>query len=185
MQDPQHAQNCHQREYDTWRQTGMSRMLREYWPENLMGDFSPGTKFRDESGAVVIRMGIDKRPYFEFNHGGNWNRFYVDYTIGSKRQQGYATRLPDGSFHVFPIEYNALRKSWINYWKIIDPPGSERAIISDFPKMLPATNISRIARFATRASCAQAKFWRTRWNTAVSRSPASIARCAMARRPGT
>lgn len=134
------CQSCHRHEYDTWRQTGMSRMLREYRPENLMGNFSPGAEFRDESGQVVIRMGIDKRPYFEFSHGGSWNRFYVDYTIGSKWQQGYATRLSDGTFHVFPIEYNALRKSWINYWKIIDPPGSERAIISDFPKMLPATN---------------------------------------------
>jgi predicted CXXCH cytochrome family protein len=134
------CQSCHQREYDTWRQTGMAKMLREYRPEYLIGDFSPGTQFRDESGKPLIRMGIDKRPYFEFNQSGSWQRFYVDYTIGSKWQQGYATRLPDGSFHVFPIEYNALRKIWINYWEIIDPPGSERAIISDFPKMLPATN---------------------------------------------
>ncbi len=115
-------------------------MLREYRAGNVIGDFSPGTEFRDESGKPLIRMGIDGRPYFEFESGGKWLRFYVDYTIGSKWQQGYATRLPDGSFHVFPIEYNAPRKVWINYWKIIDPPGSERAIISDFPKMLPATN---------------------------------------------
>ncbi len=134
------CRSCHEQEYDTWQQTGMARMLREYRAENLIGDFLPGTQFKGESGKSLIRMGIDKRPYFEFNQGGAWQRFYVDYTIGSKWQQGYATRLPDGSFHVFPIEYNALRKTWINYWEIIDPPGSERAVISDFPKMLPVTN---------------------------------------------
>jgi predicted CXXCH cytochrome family protein len=64
----------------------------------------------------------------------------VDYTIGSKWQQGYATKVPDGTFHVLPIEYNVLRKSWINYWEIIDPPGSKRAIITEFPKLLSLTN---------------------------------------------
>jgi predicted CXXCH cytochrome family protein len=33
-----------------------------------------------------------------------------------------------------------LQKKWINYWKIIDPPGSPRAVIQDFPKLTPATN---------------------------------------------
>jgi hypothetical protein len=64
----------------------------------------------------------------------------VDYTIGSKCQQGYATKVTDGSFHVLPIEYNALRKAWINYWEMIDPPGSKRAIITDFPNLRPETN---------------------------------------------
>ena len=135
------CRECHSREYQTWRQTGMARMLREYQPENVLGDFSPGSEFREESNAPVIRMGIDSRAYFDVQDAnGHWRRFPVDYTIGSKWQQGYATRLPDGTFHVLPIEYNALQKRWVNYWKIIDPAGSKRAIITDFPKLSPATN---------------------------------------------
>jgi predicted CXXCH cytochrome family protein len=41
---------------------------------------------------------------------------------------------------VLPIEYNALSKAWINYWEMVDPPGSKRAIITDFPSLRPETN---------------------------------------------
>lgn len=135
------CQDCHSHEYATWRQTGMARMLREYKPENVMGDFSPGSEFRDATHSTTIRMGTDSRPYFELKDArGNWERFRVDYTIGSKWQQGYATRLPDGRLQVLPIEYNTLRKAWINYWEMIDPPSSERAVIANFTKLTEATN---------------------------------------------
>ena len=135
------CRSCHAHEYNTWRQTGMAKMLREYKLENIIGDFSPGTEFKDEEGVPLVRMGADTRPYFDVKDSkGKWRRFHVDYTIGSKWQQGYATKLPDGSFHVLPIEYNVLRKAWVNYWKIIDPPGSARAVITDFPELSPATN---------------------------------------------
>lgn len=135
------CQSCHAREYRTWRLTGMARMLRPYKPENVMGNFSPGAAFKDESGNAVVRMGIDSRPYFEIlASDGAWRRFPVDYTIGSKWQQAYATQRPDGTLQVIPIQYNALHKGWVNYWEIIDPPGSKRSIISDFPALQPATN---------------------------------------------
>ncbi|HEX4773002.1 MAG TPA: cytochrome c3 family protein [Bryobacteraceae bacterium] len=138
---PGACQKCHQREFDTWQQTGMSKMLRAYRPENIIGDFSLGTQFKDGTGEVAVRVGKDSRPYFDIRtEEGTWQRFHVDYTIGSKWQQGYATALPDGRFQVLPIEYNRLEKAWINYWKIIDPPGSPRAVINQFPRLSAATN---------------------------------------------
>jgi predicted CXXCH cytochrome family protein len=135
------CQSCHAREYRTWRLTGMARMLRPYKPENIMGDFSSGAAFDDESGNPVVRMGIDSRPYFEIlARDGAWQRFPVDYTIGSKWQQAYATERPDGTLQVIPIQYNALQNKWVNYWKIIDPPGSKRSVVSNFPALQPATN---------------------------------------------
>ena len=135
------CRECHSREYATWRETGMARMLREYTRENVIGDFSTSAAFRDTNGNVVIRMGMGSRPYFELQDmSGHWQRFRVDYTIGSKWQQGYATRLPDGRLQVIPIEYNTLQKAWINYWEMIDPPGSKRAVIADFTKLSVATN---------------------------------------------
>jgi len=133
---PEACRSCHTSEYEAWRQTGMARMLRPYRRENVFGDFSQGREF--ESGE--IRMGFAERPYFEIVNQGKWQRFYVDFTIGSKWQQGYATQLPDGRLQVLPIEYNLPEKKWVNYWKIIDPPGSARAVIADFPKFAAATN---------------------------------------------
>jgi tetratricopeptide (TPR) repeat protein len=137
---PEACRGCHASEYVAWRKTGMARMFRPYQPANVIGDFSPGVEYRDNPDLATVRLGVDKRPYFEFSTHGSWQRFYVDFTIGSKWQQGYATKLPDGRVQVFPIEYNLLQKKWINYWKIIDPPGSPRAVIQDFPKLTPATN---------------------------------------------
>ena len=111
-------------------------MLRPYRRENVFGDFSPGSEY--EHG--LIRMGLAERPYFEIAGVGGWQRFYVDFTIGSKWQQGYVTKLPDGRMQVLPIEYNLLEKKWINYWKMIDPPGSPRADIAKFTKFSAATN---------------------------------------------
>jgi predicted CXXCH cytochrome family protein len=130
---PDACKNCHAEQYAAWRKTGMARMLQPYDGANIIGDFSP-SEYKE--GASVIRLGFDRRPYFDFSG----QRFYVDFTIGSKWQQGYATRLPDGRLQVLPIEYNALQKQWINYWKLIDPPGSPRAVIQDFPKLTPATS---------------------------------------------
>ena len=114
-------------------------MLRPYQKENVIGEFSTGSEFKDDDGA--IRIGRDTRPYFDVQDAsGHWRRFHVDYTIGSKWQQAYATKLADGSLQVIPFEYNTLRKAWINYWKMIDPPGSERAILANFPKLSSATN---------------------------------------------
>lgn len=132
---------CHMTEYNTWRETAMSRMLRSYRPQNIIGDFSPGTVYRNSTGKVMIRMGRDPRPYFDVaDSHGRWERFRVAYTIGSKWQQAYITRAPNGSLHVLPIEYNVLRKSWVNYWKVLDPPGSERANIARFDNLSTATN---------------------------------------------
>ncbi len=79
--------------------------------------------------SLFARMTIrDGRHYFNIlQSDGKWHTYRVDYTIGSKFQQAYATRLPNGEIHVFPIQYNLLQKRWINYWKIIDGAESERA----------------------------------------------------------
>ena len=73
---------------------------------------------------MVIRSG---RHYFDIKESdGRWHSYPVDYTIGSKWQQAYATKLPNGQIHVLPIQYSAVEKKWLNYWKVIDAAGSER-----------------------------------------------------------
>jgi predicted CXXCH cytochrome family protein len=142
---PHACANCHARQYDAWQKTGMARMLQPFDSANVFGDFSATyTEPSTTPGVMnVIRLGVDKKPFFEFQSGAGWTRYPVDFTIGSKWQQAYATKLPDGSLQVFPIEYNRLQKKWINYWKIIDPPGGVRSNIGEFPKLASATNYQR------------------------------------------
>ena len=149
---------CHAEIHRQWAQSGMSKMLRPYQPENVIADFENNNefyagddivyqngKFNITPGAtralfarMVIRNG---RHIFDIRQSdGLWHSYPVDYTIGSKWQQAYATRLPNGQIHVFPIQYSALEKKWLNYWKVIDAPGSERANPYNWEKLDASTS---------------------------------------------
>ena len=136
------CQPCHAAIYKSWQETGMSRMLRPYRPENVMGDFRVNNQFSEKNGTLVARMTINReKHYFAIRDlSGAWQSYPVDYTIGSKWQQAYATRLPTGDIHVFPVQYSKMTGKWVNYWKIIDPPGSPRTEVTGFPQLSSATS---------------------------------------------
>ena len=133
---------CHAAIFDSWQQTGMAKMFREFEAANIAGDFGSRREFETEGGLTVARVGsLGERPYMEFRDDqGQWQRHLVDYTIGSKWQQAYATELPDGRIQVFPLQYNLLQGRWLNFWRAIDPPGTERTRLGDFHRMSRATN---------------------------------------------
>ena len=137
----QSCRNCHASQHAAWEQTGMARMFRPYRRENVIGDFG-ARDFLGESGKVQARMNSDGGGLFFETRGssGEWKRYRVDYTIGSKWQQAFATRTPSGEIHVFPLQYNILEKTWLNYWKLIDPPGSERTNPDGFHQLKAGTN---------------------------------------------
>ncbi len=156
------CQGCHSSAYRQWSQTGMSKMLRPYAPQNVIGDFEDKNEFylddqasyRDgkvefsdsQKRTLFARMVIrDGRHYFDIRQSdGKLHAYPVDYTIGSKFQQAYATKLPTGEIHVFPIQYSALEKRWINYWKIIDGAGSERGDLRSWEKFSAATSYQAV-----------------------------------------
>ena len=124
------CRECHVREYESWRSTGMSKMFRPYRPEDIAGDFSGSQIVSNQARAVADRG----RHFIEIREGttDRWIRYPVDYIIGSKWQQAYATRLADARLAVFPIQYNRRQSSWLNYWKEVDARDSARADISRF-----------------------------------------------------
>lgn len=152
------CRTCHGGIYLNWSHSGMSKMLRPYAPENMIGDFTQNNEFyagddaeyqdgklrivRDANRTPFARMIIkDGKHYFDIHESdGEWHSYPVDYTIGSKWQQAYATKLPNGEIHVFPIQYNAREKQWLNFWKVIDAAGSERADLQSWQKFEPATS---------------------------------------------
>ena len=136
------CKDCHGEAFESWKQTGMARMFQPYQPENVFGDFTDQNEFPATGDFVQARMGVEPgRHYFEFRDDeGSWRRYDVHYTIGSKWQQAYATRLRDGRIHVFPIQYSKIHGKWSNFWKVIDPPGSERADLQAFYRLTSSTS---------------------------------------------
>ena len=156
------CRGCHSSVYRQWSRTGMSRMLRPYVPQNVIGDFQNENEFyvgdkakyregkvefaNGQERALFARMVMrDGRHYFDIQQSdGKLHTYSVDYTIGSKFQQAYATKLPNGEIHVFPIQYSALQKRWVNYWRIIDGAGSERADLRSWEKLSAATSYQAV-----------------------------------------
>jgi predicted CXXCH cytochrome family protein len=124
------CRECHASEYQNWQATGMAKMFRPYSAVDAIGDFSGRQVV---SGSARAVSDGDKR-FIEIRDAetDRWIRYPVDYMIGSKWQQAYATKLSSGELLVFPIQYNRLESAWVNYWKIVDGPGSQRADISRF-----------------------------------------------------
>ena len=127
----QACRECHAPIYERWQSTGMSRMLRSYRAADVIGDFSG----RSEVSALARPLVHDGRHFIEIRESpiAQWIRYPIDYVIGSKWQQAYATSLPDSRILVFPIQYSRKRSAWVNYWGLVDGPGSERADLSRFP----------------------------------------------------
>jgi predicted CXXCH cytochrome family protein len=143
---------CHADIYQQWSETGMARMFQPYRSENVIGDFTHNNTFyegdhgRWANGGLTFTSEEKRTPYarmildngrhaFEIRQSDGWRRYPVDYTIGSKWEQAYATRLPNGEIHVFPIQYNVQEKRWVNFWEIIDTPGSPRADLTQWEKL--------------------------------------------------
>jgi predicted CXXCH cytochrome family protein len=124
------CRKCHPQEFERWQATGMAKMLRPYRAEDVIGDFSGKQTVEGSARAITDK----NRHFFEVRDRDTdrWVRFPVDFLIGSKWQQAYATRLRDGEVLVFPIQYSILKSQWLNYWKIVDGPGSLRTDISRF-----------------------------------------------------
>jgi predicted CXXCH cytochrome family protein len=129
---------CHRAEHSNWQATGMGRMFRPYRSQDVIGDFTSGQTVPDDAGKPVARAVVrNGRHYMEIRDGNDWKSYPVDYLIGSKFQQAYATKLPGGEIQVFPLQYNVAHKSWVNYWEIKDPASSARTDVTRFHEVVP------------------------------------------------
>jgi len=153
---------CHAEIYKGWAESGMAKMLRPHAPQDVVGDFKNHNEFylgdetdyrdgkfelkRARDRRLFARMAVrQNRHYFDLlQSDGKWHSYPVDYTIGSKFEQAYATKLPNGEIHVFPIQYNVLHKRWVNFWKVIDGPGSERADPRTWERLNASTSYQAI-----------------------------------------
>jgi predicted CXXCH cytochrome family protein len=123
------CRQCHAAEFRNWQATGMAKMFRPYSAGDVMGRFSG-----EEILGGSARTGAENdQRFIELRDGdsGKWTRYQVDALIGSKWQQAYASKLPDGQMVVLPIQYSKVEGGWVNYWKVVDG-SSARSDIGHF-----------------------------------------------------
>lgn len=114
------CERCHQKEYAAWKSSLHIKMTKPVAEATILGDFRDGTKFSDHDRAYTFSSKNGK-PVITISFGGKpAETFTVDYTLGSKRYQGYLSMLPEGRMYVLPVFWHVADKRWID-WKEITP----------------------------------------------------------------
>ena len=114
------CERCHQTEYAAWKNSLHIRMTKPIAEANVLGDFREGTKFSDHDRSYQFGT-KDGKPWVSISFGGSApETFTVEYTLGSKRYQGYLAKLPAGRIYVLPVFWHVESKRWID-WKEITP----------------------------------------------------------------
>jgi len=114
------CERCHQAAHTQWQNSLHIQMTRPVAEAKIAGDFRDGTTFADHDRAYTFGT-RDGKPYVSVSFGGRApETFNVDYTLGSKRYQGYLSTLPEGRIYVLPVFWHVASKRWID-WKEITP----------------------------------------------------------------
>ena len=114
------CERCHQKEYAAWKNSLHIKMTKPVAEATILGDFRDGAKFSDHDRSYTFSSKNGK-PMIAISFGGRpAETFTVDYTLGSKRYQGYLSMLPEGRMYVLPVFWHVADKRWID-WKEITP----------------------------------------------------------------
>lgn len=114
------CERCHADEHAQWKDSLHIQMTKPIADATIVGDFSEGTTFADHDRAYAFGR-KDGRPFVTVKFGqAPPETFSVDFTLGSKRYQGYLSMLPEGRMFVLPIFWHVEHKRWMD-WKEITP----------------------------------------------------------------
>jgi predicted CXXCH cytochrome family protein len=114
------CERCHQKAFGAWKDSLHIKMTKPIAEATVAGDFRDGTKFADHDRAYTFGSKNGK-PFISIAFGGKpAETFSVDYTLGSKRYQGYLSMLPEGRIYVLPVFWHVADRRWID-WKEITP----------------------------------------------------------------
>ena len=111
---------CHQEAYDQWSRSQHLKMTQPIADATVLGDFRDGTTFAAHGRTFEFGR-TNGQPFFRVGFAAaRPETFNVDYTLGSKRYQGYLSKLPDGGIYVLPAFWHIETQRWID-WKEITP----------------------------------------------------------------
>jgi predicted CXXCH cytochrome family protein len=111
---------CHDVEHTQWTNSLHVKMTKPIGEAQVVGNFAEGTRFSDHGRSYTLGS-KNGRPFMTVAAGAfEPETFSIDYTLGSKRYQGYLSTLPDGRIYVLPAFWHMASRRWVD-WKEITP----------------------------------------------------------------
>ena len=108
------CEKCHPEHYQRWEDSVHSRMVRVPTPDSVLGDFTVDNTLRWK--GYSYRMFLRDAKYFVTvtPPAGEPTTYPVDYAIGSRRIQGYISKLPDGRMYLLPAYWEVATQTWFD-----------------------------------------------------------------------
>ncbi len=108
------CEKCHSEHYQRWQDSAHSKMVQLPTAQTVRGDFTADNILRWK--GYTYRMFIRDATYFMevAPPQGAKTTYRVDYTVGSKRVQGYMSRLADGRLYLLPAYWRVATESWFD-----------------------------------------------------------------------
>ncbi len=125
------CEKCHSEHFQRWQDSAHSKMVQLPTPQTVRGDFTTDNTLRWK--GYLYRMFIRDGAYFmEVSppQGGK-TTYHVDYTVGSKRVQGYMSRMSDGRLYLLPAYWRVATESWFDS-SLITPHTGEGVGVKQF-----------------------------------------------------
>ena len=114
------CERCHTEAYARWKASLHIQMTRPVAEARILGDFSREARF-SAHGRTYEFGTKNGRPTVTVRAEGRAAETHtVDYTLGSKRFQGYLSTLPDGRIYVLPVFWQVEGRRWLD-WKETTP----------------------------------------------------------------
>ena len=109
------CESCHQEAYTRWKGSLHIQMTRPIAEATILGDFTRDARFSAHGRSYEFGTKNGK-PFVTVRAGDRAAQTYaVDYTLGSKRFQGYLSTLADGRMYVLPVFWHVERRRWLDW----------------------------------------------------------------------
>jgi tetratricopeptide (TPR) repeat protein len=111
---------CHQMEYDLWKDSDHDRAMDVATDQTVLGDFND---------AILEYRGFENR-FFKKNgkffvytqgEGGEPAEFEITYTFGVRPLQQYLVEFPGGHIQCLPITWDTEKKQWYHLAEMVYP----------------------------------------------------------------
>jgi predicted CXXCH cytochrome family protein len=108
------CEKCHPEHYQRWEDSAHSRMVRLPGPQSVVGDFTRDNVLRWK--GYTYRMFVKDGRYFMTVEPprGDSTTYPIDFVLGSRRIQGYMSKLADGRLYLLPAYYHIVTRSWFD-----------------------------------------------------------------------
>ncbi len=112
------CEKCHPEHFQRWQDSVHSKMVQIPKAETVVGDFTDENLLHWKGYTYKMFMKDDKFFMTVRPPRGEGTTYPIDYTVGSRRIQGYMSALPDGRLYLLPAYWHMPTRTWFDSSRI-------------------------------------------------------------------